>query len=437
MATVRRAGDVSTTATPILTSFPSLFLEQNVRNKQTAAFHQIFTSSNIPREVLIIAWASLLKGYTARDEVVFVVGHDVVSVNTMTWDIGERGRMPPEENAKILTSVSIQEEIDASTGVVAAEDGAQGVQLALRYNAATGEIAIQTRNLFPEEYLPVVGQQIQDAIARARKLKGQPSPQQDHDHSETKLSIVNEKPSLRPGQQLLHELAQSHYQGQDTALEYLGANDEVQSLTYTTLCQRAATLTSKISGLLRRQKVDPDSRIVIPVLLPQSPELYIALLAVLEAGAAFCPLALDTPEERMRFIVEDVGASMLITTAAYMSELPENLGSKVAICLVGQEEELVDNQSAFRKPIPANAAYVMYSKSTQSLHISNLFLTSSQPPAQQANPKAFFSLILQSPNLSSLTMLRSQHTAAFCNSPHLHSTSQCSKSSLLSSVDRR
>jgi len=424
-------------ATAILTPFPSLFLEQDVQHKQTAAVHYIFTRPQIPREVLIIAWASLLKGYTARDEVVFVVGDAVVSVNTATWDIDERGRMLPEENAQNFTSVSIQEEIVASNGIIAAGAGPYGVQLALRYNTATGEVTIQTRNLFPEEYLPVFGQQIQDAIARACKLKGQPSPQKGHRHNETKLSIINENPSLLSGQRSLHELAQSRCQGQDIALEYLGADDEVQSLTYTALFERAATLSSKLSGLFRRQKVDPDSRIVVPVLLPQSPELYIALLAVLEAGAAFCPLALDTPEERTRFIIEDVGASVLITTAAFTSKLPENLGSKLAVCLVDQEEELVDNQSAFRKPIPTDVAYVMYSKSTQSLRIPKLFLTSSQPPAQQANLKVFLSPISQSPNLSSLMMLKSQYMAAFCNSPLPHLMSQCSKSSLLSSADPR
>ncbi|RVA69379.1 Pls/PosA family non-ribosomal peptide synthetase, partial [Mesorhizobium sp. M7A.F.Ca.CA.001.11.2.1] len=46
---------------------------------------------------------------------------------------------------------------------------------------------------------------------------------------------------------------------------------------------------------------------------------YVALLAVMKAGAAFVPLATAFPEERMALIIEDAGVSLIVTIAAYAS----------------------------------------------------------------------------------------------------------------------
>jgi amino acid adenylation domain-containing protein len=47
--------------------------------------------------------------------------------------------------------------------------------------------------------------------------------------------------------------------------------------------------------------------------LPQSPELYVAWLAILKAGAAVCPLSIDTPRERLNFILNDISANIVIS----------------------------------------------------------------------------------------------------------------------------
>ncbi len=48
-------------------------------------------------------------------------------------------------------------------------------------------------------------------------------------------------------------------------------------------------------------------------MLPRSPEGVIALLAILTAGAAYLPLDEAYPADRLKFMLQDCGASIVIT----------------------------------------------------------------------------------------------------------------------------
>ncbi|OLL25917.1 Nonribosomal peptide synthetase 2 [Neolecta irregularis DAH-3] len=60
---------------------------------------------------------------------------------------------------------------------------------------------------------------------------------------------------------------------------------------------------------------------VIPLLFNQSIEFYISVLAVLKAGAAWCPLSPSFPQERLSFVIEDVSANICITSSQYTTRI--------------------------------------------------------------------------------------------------------------------
>ncbi|GMB80018.1 non-ribosomal peptide synthetase [Shinella zoogloeoides] len=72
---------------------------------------------------------------------------------------------------------------------------------------------------------------------------------------------------------------------------------------------------NRFARLLAERGVKPGDRVAL--LLDRSAETYIAILAVMKAGAAFVPLAPAFPEERMSLIVEDAGVSLVVTIAGY------------------------------------------------------------------------------------------------------------------------
>jgi amino acid adenylation domain-containing protein len=54
---------------------------------------------------------------------------------------------------------------------------------------------------------------------------------------------------------------------------------------------------------------------VVGVRIPRSVDMIVAVLAVRRAGAAYLPLAVDDPEERVRRLVADAGAALVLTSA--------------------------------------------------------------------------------------------------------------------------
>lgn len=70
---------------------------------------------------------------------------------------------------------------------------------------------------------------------------------------------------------------------------------------------------NRFAHLLADRGVKPGDRVAL--LLDRSAETYIAVLAVMKAGAAFVPLALAFPEERMSLIIEDAGVGLVVTIA--------------------------------------------------------------------------------------------------------------------------
>ncbi len=86
------------------------------------------------------------------------------------------------------------------------------------------------------------------------------------------------------------------------------------TLRYRELDQRA----NQLAHYLRDQGIQQDDR--VGILLPRSPHTYIALLAILKAGAAFVPLDGGFPVERITYIAQDAGLSAIITKTSLLDQ---------------------------------------------------------------------------------------------------------------------
>ncbi|MER6444398.1 amino acid adenylation domain-containing protein [Streptomyces venezuelae] len=80
------------------------------------------------------------------------------------------------------------------------------------------------------------------------------------------------------------------------------------TLDYAALEERA----NRLARLLIGRGAGPES--VVGLALPRSADLVVALLGVLKAGAAYLPLDLDYPADRLEFMVEDARPLCVLTT---------------------------------------------------------------------------------------------------------------------------
>jgi amino acid adenylation domain-containing protein len=176
------------------------------------------------------------------------------------------------------------------------------------------------------------------------------------------LSILNKHPAILEGPDLLHELVKV-YGGADLAIDFL-ENGSRQGVSYDSLHMLSDALANTIvQALGRLEHASP----IVPVFLPQSPDLYIALLGILKAGKAFCPISLDTPEERIRFILEDISADIVITLPIYESSIFKERKIQ-PLCV---DKEPCQSRVMSRKDLPPvktdDLAYLLYTSGSTGL----------------------------------------------------------------------
>ncbi|KAI1407701.1 hypothetical protein F5Y13DRAFT_195049 [Hypoxylon sp. FL1857] len=177
------------------------------------------------------------------------------------------------------------------------------------------------------------------------------------------LSILNPSPSLIRGPDLLQDLVVPSSKNDLPAIDYYSNTGNRVSISYSRLHFTATALAERISGILRSQApLDTQERLVIPIIVPQSPALYVGLLAILKVGAAFCPLNLDTPRDRLRFILKDVGARIVLVDSEFESFLLHD--DAYHILVIDQTKDLatrgVAKSPTYKTPETSDLAYIMY-----------------------------------------------------------------------------
>ncbi|MEU8827138.1 non-ribosomal peptide synthase/polyketide synthase [Streptomyces sp. NPDC048636] len=133
------------------------------------------------------------------------------------------------------------------------------------------------------------------------------------------------------------------------------------SLTYRELNERA----NRLARLLIASGAGPERFVALS--LPRTPELVVALLAVVKSGAGYLPVDPAYPAERVAFMLEDIAPDIVLTTAEQSTRIPAGRaahllldGAEFADRMAGEDpRDLTDADR--RGPLdPAHPAYVIH-----------------------------------------------------------------------------
>jgi aspartate racemase len=139
------------------------------------------------------------------------------------------------------------------------------------------------------------------------------------------LAEWNQTRAGYPSDVCIHELfaAEAEAQADAVAVE-CGA----VALSYGELNRRA----NQVGHHLRRLGVGADE--VVGIWMERSVELVVGLLGILKAGGAYLPLEVGYPAKRLRYMLEDARARVVLTTTAVRQEVDEAALAGVGVQLV-------------------------------------------------------------------------------------------------------
>lgn len=149
----------------------------------------------------------------------------------------------------------------------------------------------------------------------------------------------------------LHQLVEAQAQRTPDAIALI---HQGKTLSYQALNQRANQLAHYLIALGVRAEQ------LIAISLVRSPEMLIAFLGILKAGAAYVPIDPNYPEARRQYILTDANVEIILTQSALVSELAD--GSRKLICLDAESATLAQqpHTNPALKIKPKQLAYVIY-----------------------------------------------------------------------------
>jgi amino acid adenylation domain-containing protein len=181
----------------------------------------------------------------------------------------------------------------------------------------------------------------EDPSARVSRL-----PLMTDGEREQLLRVWNDTAAPVP-QDALHQLVAAQARRTPEAPAVISG---ARTMTYAELDAAAG----RLAGALRARGVGAEA--IVGVHVARSPEMVVAVLGVLKAGAAFLPLDPSYPKERLRYMIDDARVPVVLSQRAHAAELPASEAEVLAL-----DDSWWEGAAPFAAAAdPESLAYVIY-----------------------------------------------------------------------------
>ena len=219
-------------------------------------------------------------------------------------------------------------------------DSAEGITGELQYNT----------DLFEQETILRVIDNLQNLLEGIVTNPDQPitmypllnQAQKDH------LRRWHQSSLALPPVETIQALFEKHVVEQPEAIAVVWQD---QHLSYAELDQQA----NQLSTYLQALGVGPEAR--VGVYLERSPQMIVAVMAVLKAGGAYIPIDPAYPLERVSMMIDDSRPHVLLT----QTKLQDNLSDfDLTIAYIDQDRPRLSSQKPVCRASKSNLAYIVY-----------------------------------------------------------------------------
>jgi amino acid adenylation domain-containing protein/non-ribosomal peptide synthase protein (TIGR01720 family) len=128
-----------------------------------------------------------------------------------------------------------------------------------------------------------------------------------------------------------------------------------EQLTYRTLNER----TNQLAHYLRSKGVQEET--MVPICVHRSLEMIIGIMGILKAGGAYVPVDPEYPLSRINYILEDTGASLVVTTEEHSHLFPVQQAARQLVQLDRDQKQIAKKSKTACDGVQAGQlAYVIY-----------------------------------------------------------------------------
>ena len=138
--------------------------------------------------------------------------------------------------------------------------------------------------------------------------------------------------------------------------DYIAVIFEEQQLSYQELNERA----NQLAHYLRSRGVKEET--LVPICVDRSLELIIGILGILKAGGAYVPIDSDYPQERIRYMLKDLGCNIIVTSIDHLELFNSEMQNAELLCIDDTSIPLpaLSTDKLSNTLTPDNLAYVIY-----------------------------------------------------------------------------
>ncbi|NEN87818.1 MAG: amino acid adenylation domain-containing protein [Okeania sp. SIO3H1] len=154
-----------------------------------------------------------------------------------------------------------------------------------------------------------------------------------------------------PQDKCIHQLFAEQVKRRSDNIAVVFGNEQI---TYRELNAKA----NQLAYYLQSLGVDPE--VIVGICIERSVEMLVGLLGILKAGGAYLPLDPSYPRDRLAYLLEDSGVTLLLASEKSVVRLPE---SKRRVVFLDKDWPVISHNSAENLALrtkPASLAYVIY-----------------------------------------------------------------------------
>ncbi|NEY82417.1 amino acid adenylation domain-containing protein, partial [Bacillus sp. 3H-10] len=162
-------------------------------------------------------------------------------------------------------------------------------------------------NLYPETIIENMTNHLTNVIEQLVQDEDQKVSQIELLSGEEKHLLLNEFNNTKadyPKDKTIYELFEEQV---DRTPDNVAVVFEDKQLTYRELNEKS----NQVARLLQEKGVQPDT--IVGIMIERSLEMIVGMMGILKSGAAYLPIDLEYPEERIKYMVEDSGTNIILT----------------------------------------------------------------------------------------------------------------------------